>query len=140
MKGVNQVDQETVDRSRKEAEEAYIKLSLLKDAFWKAESDYMRKVSRFRNFDYELAQTDGRLKKIPSSTQRKEKKQPELTLDQLKSIALKLGFDLTQVDEAEEQDEEITEAIMEDIAGQHCSNCDCGEVRLLMTALDILQK
>ena len=101
------MDKVTVDLARKEAEEAWTKVSLLKDAFYKAESDYIKKVSRFRNFDYELAQTDGRLKKVPSKEQqeRKPKKQPELTLDQLNTIAAKLGISIT-IDEPEEETED----------------------------------
>ena len=108
------MDKSTVDQARKEAEEAYTKVSLLKDAYWKAEADYEKKVSRFRNFDYELAQTDGRLKKLPSQGERKVKKQPELTLDQLKDIATKLGFDLTTISEPEEDNEEAIQAMMEE--------------------------
>ena len=101
------MDKETVDRTRKEAEESWTKMSLLKDAYLKAESDYIKKLSRFKNFDYELAQTDGRLKKIPSSTQRKEKKQPELTLEQLKSIAATLGVNITIENEEPEPEEDL---------------------------------
>ena len=108
------MDKETVERAQKEAEEAYVKLSLLKDAYFKAESDYVKKSARFRNFDYELAQIDGRLKKVAPSGSKKTKKQPELTLDQLKSIAEKLGFNLNTIEEVEEEvDEEVIEAIME---------------------------
>jgi hypothetical protein len=102
------VDKETVDRVRKEAEESWTKMSLLKDAYFKAESDYIKKLNRFRNFDYELAQTDGRLTKIPSRQERKPKKQPELTLEQLKSIAATLGVNIT-VEEPEEEAENIAE-------------------------------
>jgi hypothetical protein len=108
------MDKSTVDQAKKEAEEAYTKLALLKDAYFKAESDYIKKLSRFRNFDYELAQTDGRLKKIPAQGERKVKKQPELTLDQLKAIAENLGFDLTSINEPEEENEEVIEALVEE--------------------------
>jgi len=109
------MDKETVERAQKEAEEAYTKLSLLKDAYFKAEADYVKKCARFRNFDYELAQIDGRLKKVTPSTAKKEKKQPELTLDQLKAIAQKLGFNLNNIEEPKEEvDEETIEAIMEE--------------------------
>lgn len=103
------MDKETVERAQREAEDAYTKLALLKEAYFKAESDYIKKVSRFRNFDYELAQTDGRLKKLKPQGERKEKKQPELTLEQLKSIAAKLGFNLNNIEEVEEEktDEEF---------------------------------
>ncbi len=100
-----EVTKEQVDVARKDAEQAWTKFSLLKEAFSKAESDYVRKVNHFHNIDHELALIDGRLKKIPSSGQ------PELTLDQLKSIAEKLGFDLTEVDETieEREEEEVDE-------------------------------
>lgn len=117
-----EVTKEQVDILQKEAELAYQKLSLLKDAYFKAESDYIKKLSAFKNLDHRLALIDGRLKKIPPSSERKVKKQPELTLDQLKSIASKLGFDLTSVDEVgeveEEENEEIVEAIMEEEQAQ----------------------
>ena len=102
------MDKETVDQARKGAEEAWTKFSLLKDAFLKAETDYVKKVNRFRNFDYELAQIDGRLKKIPPTQKREPKKQPELTLDQLKTIAAKLGVNIS-VEEPEEESEEMQE-------------------------------
>lgn len=105
-----EVTKEQVELLRKEAEVSYQKYSLLRDAYTKAESDYFKKSRRFQNLDHELALIDGRLKKIPSSGERKEKKQPELTLDQLKAIAEKLGFDLTKVDEiVENREEEVDE-------------------------------
>ena len=60
------MDKETVDQARKEADEAWTKFALLKDAYLKAESDYCKKQTKFRNFDYELALIDGRFKKVPS--------------------------------------------------------------------------
>jgi hypothetical protein len=109
---------EQVDQAQKEAEVAYQKLSLLKDAYFKAESDYIKKVNHFRNLDHQLALIDGRLKKIPSSAERKQKKLPELTLDQLKSIAAKLGVNITEceIETEEEPDEETVAAIMEEEA------------------------
>jgi len=106
------VDKPTVDQLRKEAEESWTKLSLLKDAFYKAESDYIKKLNKFKEADYELAKTDGRLKKLPpsESAKRKTQKQPELSLDQLKVIADKLGVKLT-IEEG--PDEEITETLAE---------------------------
>ncbi|MBE3140252.1 MAG: hypothetical protein IMZ53_06685, partial [Thermoplasmata archaeon] len=58
--------------------------------------------------DYQLALTDGRLKKIPAQGEHKEKKQPELTLDQLKSIAETLGVNIT-IEEPQEVSEEVQE-------------------------------
>ena len=95
---------ETVDQARKEAELAYTKFALLKDAYLKAEADYLHKSRRFQNFDRELAEVDGRLKKIPPQGQRKEKKPPELTVDQLRKIAATLGINIA-VDEDEVRDE-----------------------------------
>jgi hypothetical protein len=100
------MDKESVNQLQKEAEEAFVKLSLLKDAYYKAESDYLKKLSRFRNADYSLALIDGRLKKIPAQGERKEKKQPELTLDQIKGIAEKLGIQLTVTQEEVEEEVE----------------------------------
>ncbi len=105
------MDKSTVDQARKEAEEAYIKFSLLRDAFIKAETNYFKKLRRFKEVDYELALTDGRLKKIPAGEKGREtKKQPELTLDQLKSIAAKLGVNIS----VEEHEEELGEEVEED--------------------------
>jgi hypothetical protein len=109
------VDKETVDIAQKEAEEAWIKLSILKDAYIKANNDYLKKASRFRNFDYELALTDGRLKKLPPQGTKKVKKQPELTIEQLRSIAEKLGFNLNNIEEPEEEmDEESVEDLLKE--------------------------
>lgn len=98
------MDKLTVDQARKEAEAAYTKFALLKDAYLKAEDDYLHKSRKFQNFDYELAQTDGRLKKLPPQGQRKEKKPPELTVDQLRKIAATLGINIA-VDEDEVKDD-----------------------------------
>ena len=87
-----------VSEARKVVEASFIKMSLLKDAFYKSEKDYIKKLEQFKTMDYELALKDGRFKKLPSQGERKEKKQPQLTLDQLKSIAEKLGFDLSSID------------------------------------------
>jgi len=117
MKGalIMEVTKEQVDVAQKEAELAYQKLSLLKDAYFKAETDYIRKSRCFQDLDHKLALIDGRLKKIAPSTTKKTQKQPQLTLDQLKAIAMKLGFDLTTIEEPEEEvDEETVNAIMEE--------------------------
>lgn len=108
------MDQETVNRVRKEAEEAYLIYANLKEQYLSAEKDWLKKSRRFKAFDYELAQTDGRLKKIKTTDDgRKTKKQPELTLDQLQAIAAKLGVNIT-VNEPEETDQETINAIMEE--------------------------
>ena len=112
------MDKSTVDIAQKEAEEAWLKLSILKDAYFKAEKDYLKKSSRFRNFDYELALTDGRLKKVAPSGERKVKKQPELTLEQIRTIAQNLGI---SINVEEEPDEETVEAIMEEEASNNAT-------------------
>jgi hypothetical protein len=78
-----------------------------------AQADYLKKSRRYRSFDYELALTDGRLKKIPPGGEKKEKKQLELTLGQLKSIAETLGVNIT-IEEPEEELEIPTEILEED--------------------------
>ena len=105
------VTQEQVNEVRKEAEKAYTKFALLKDAYKKAEKEYLTKLNIFKKLDYELAEIDGRLKRIPPVAERKEKKQPELTLEQLQTIAAKLGVNIT-VEEATKEliiEEEIKE-------------------------------
>ena len=108
------MDKQSVDLMQKEAEEAFVKLSLLKDAYYKAESDYLKKLNRFRSADYSLALTDGRLKKIPAAGEKKEKKQPELTLDQIKGIAEKLGIHLTVTQPEVESDEVVDQEVGDD--------------------------
>lgn len=102
------MDKETVDRCRKESEEAYLIYSNLKEQYLEAERDWLKKSRRFRNFDYQLALTDGRLKKIPPGGEKKEKKAPELTLEQLQTIAAKLGVNIS-VDQPAMESEEIIE-------------------------------
>ncbi len=105
------MDKQTVDQARKEAEEAYVKFSLLRDAFIKAETNYFKKLRQFKDMDYVLALTDGRLKKIPTGEKGREtKKQPELTLDQLKSIAAKLGVNISVEEPEEELDDEFEDS------------------------------
>jgi hypothetical protein len=108
-----EVTKQQVDTAREEAEHAYTKYHLLKEAFLKAEKEYLDKVKKFKKLDYELAEIDGRLKKIPSasSKERKMQKQPELSLDQLKAIAERLGFDLSAGEI--EDSEEVVEAVVE---------------------------
>ena len=106
------MDKETVAKARKESEEAYLVYANLKSTYLQAESDWLKKSRRFKDFDYQLALTDGRLKQIPSGEERKQKKQPELSLDQLKAIAEKLGVNISV--ETEESNEEVISAIMEE--------------------------
>jgi hypothetical protein len=100
MKGVKimeQPTQEQVNEARKLAECAYTKYHLLKDAYLKAESEYHNKLKTFKKLDYQLAEIDGRLKKIPSNASTKQNPvNPELTLQQLYSIAEKLGISISE--------------------------------------------
>jgi len=89
------MDRETVDRARREADNAFKRLQVLKPLYEAASRDYLKKSKVFRDLDYQLALEDGRLKKIPSLRERKEKKQPELTLEQLRTIAALVGVDIT---------------------------------------------
>jgi crotonobetainyl-CoA:carnitine CoA-transferase CaiB-like acyl-CoA transferase len=99
------VTKEQVEAAKKEAGIAYQKYSLLKECFAKAEKEYFEKSQRFQALDHELALTDGRLIKLPSTASgKKVTKQPELTIDQLKTIAEKLGFSLNEVDSLEEEE------------------------------------
>lgn len=107
-----------VDIARSDAESAYTKYHLLKEAADKAEKIYLEKLNTFKDLDYKLALVDGRLKKLPPSGEgRKEKKQPELTLEQIQSIAANLGIKITieeedhEIEEMESEAEGIEEAI-----------------------------
>jgi|GEM_PF-1891605 len=119
-----EITQDIVNKARKEAEEAYLVYANLKQQYLMAENDWLKKSRRFKNFDYQLAEVDGRLKRISSadgSKERKQKKQPELTLDQLQTIAAKLGVNIT-IEEPEETDQETINAIMEEEANEDRSN------------------
>ncbi|MBU2395678.1 MAG: hypothetical protein KKH70_20280 [Gammaproteobacteria bacterium] len=103
------MDQETVNRCRREAEEAYIIFSDLRDKAAKAEEDYLKKSRRFSNFDYELAMTDGRFKRVKAWEKNdKVVKQPEMTMEQLLHVAQILGIKLT-VEEPAQLEEEVSE-------------------------------
>lgn len=92
------MDKETVDGLRTETERLYTKYHLLKDLAEKAEKEYLKKSAEFKKADYKLAEEDGRLKKIPASGKKGKREPIELTLDQLKSIAEKLGIDLNSME------------------------------------------
>lgn len=100
------MNKETVDRCRKDAEAAYIVYHELEIRYLAAQVDYLKKRKRFQAFDYELALTDGRLKKIPEHQRQKKKK--ELTLIDVQRIAEILGVNLTEEkeDESKEEDED----------------------------------
>ncbi len=109
------MEKRQVDAARKEAEAAYLIYANLKATYKEAEKDWLKKSRRFKAFDYELAQTDGRLKKIPPGGERKEKKQPELSLEQLKEIATRLGVGITvEEDNTVVEEERIEEAFNEE--------------------------
>jgi hypothetical protein len=103
---------EEVDKARKESEEAYIKYANIKAIYIDAEKDWLKKSRRFKDFDYQLALTDGRYKKLPPIAERKPKKQPELTLEQLQAIAAKLGVNISI--ETELSDKDSINSIMEE--------------------------
>ena len=100
------MDKETVDKAKEMAGAAYKRLQCLKPLYEAAERDYAKKSQIFQDLDLELAQTDGRLKKIPPGGRRAPRGMPELTLEQLKDIAAKLGVNIS-VEEPEE--EEVSE-------------------------------
>ena len=107
------VSKEYVEGLRKEAEVARSKYLLLNDACVKAEKEYLKTLQRFKDLDYQLALVDGRLKKLDSaSSKKKEKKMPELSLDQIKSIANKLGINIPS-NEDEEGESETLELVEE---------------------------
>ena len=105
---------EEVQELRKETELAYTKFHLLKEAYEKASVEYLKKSKNFQEADYQLALEDGRLKKLPAQGERKEKKQPELTIEQLRGIAAKLGIKIPDEDEDEEINELDENELIED--------------------------
>ena len=114
MKGVvkmSEFTQEQVNELRREAEKAYLIYANLKEQYLSAEKDWLKKSRRFRDADYKKALVDGRLRRI-ESVSRKETKSPELSLEQIKAIADKLGINITI-----ENTEEIDDTIAEDLEG-----------------------
>lgn len=105
------MDQETVDRVRKEAEGAYEVYIVAKKIYEDAANHYMKLNRRFQAFDYELALTDGRLKVIKTVTP-KGVKPATLSLEQLQKIAEALGIKLDPEQEdnpsIEEEEEDET--------------------------------
>ena len=98
------VNKETVDNYHKECEKAYQKMRIAKAIYEDALADYLKKSRRFRDLDYKLALTDGRLKKVEAK-QTKQSKPAELTLDQIKEIAQKLGININSDESEVEEDE-----------------------------------
>lgn len=93
-----ELSKEHVLELQKEAEASYIAYLTTKDAYDKASEEYLKKSRRFKEADYQLALVDGRLKKIPSVGEKKEKKQPEITIEQLTEIAEKLGIQVSSLE------------------------------------------
>ena len=50
------MDKETVAQARKESNEAYLIYATLKIPYLKAEENWLKKLYRFKEFDYQLAQ------------------------------------------------------------------------------------
>ena len=98
------MDKETVERVRKEAEQAYLELANLRGQVKIAEDKYFKLSKRFQDFDHQLALVDGRLKKIPEHT-KKEKKPAVLTLEQIQNIAEILGIKIEDEDSEEKGEE-----------------------------------
>ena len=110
------MDKETVDRCRREAEESYQKLMIARSVFERAQEDYLKKSRRFRDYDYQLAKTDGRLKVLPPSERREKKNKPvELSIEQILRIAEKLGINLNSEPQPEE---ESTNDLDEQVEGE----------------------
>ena len=105
------MDKETVERAKKESDEAYLIYSNLKAQYQEAEKDWLKKSRRFQDFDYQLALTDGRFKKLPPAGECKQKKKPTLTLEQLQTIASKLGISIGV--ETDLSDKDTVDSIME---------------------------
>lgn len=111
------MDKETVDKAKKESDEAYLIYSNMKEQYKAAEQDWLKKSRRFKDFDYQLALTDGRLKKLPPAGECKQKKIPEFTLEQLRTIAERLGVNITvdeKVDEGVEKQETVNTLVEEE--------------------------
>lgn len=107
------MDKQLVYKAQKEAEDAWVHYRMMEDCTKKALSDYNAKLIVFRKLDKELAAEDGRLIKLPSAGEgkRKPQKPAELTLDQIKEIAKRLGVSV--VEDEEIINEELTELVEE---------------------------
>ncbi len=109
-----EITRQEVDKAQVEAQESWTKMNVLEVAYEIAAKDYVHKLNRFKDLDYKLALTDGRYKIVPPAGERKEKKQPQLTLEQLKEIAAKLGFNLNETTVEESLDEETIEDLIKE--------------------------
>ncbi len=93
---------EEVDETKKEVQTFYNAYLIIKVAHDRAYDKWIKSRAKFESLDYQLALTDGRFKVVPSPEKRKEKKQPELTMEQIKEIAEKLGI-VISIEEPEEE-------------------------------------
>jgi len=117
MKG-DSMDKLTVYKAQKEAEDAWAHCKATEAIAKNALEEYHKKLRVYRQVDTQLAEEDGRLKRLPpAGERRKEQKPAELTLDQIRDIAQRLGIAITDeseevkdlVDEFEDEDKEIVE-------------------------------
>ena len=108
------MDKETVDKVKEELKCAYTKYSLIKIKFLEAEAEWLKKKKVFERYDYELALIDGRTKIMPPAGQKKVPvtKPVELSLDQILSVAARLGV---SIDEASIPDDKEEAADVEEI-------------------------
>ena len=97
--------------AQKDAEEAWVHYRMVEDCCKKALEEYHVKLKVYRVLDKQLAEVDGRLIKLPPSgpKERKTQKQPELTLDQLKEIAKKLGVSV--IEETDPSSGDLTDLV-----------------------------
>ena len=108
------MDKETVDKARIDAERAYVTLSNLRELASRAETNYLKLSRKFQDYDRQLALVDGRYKVLPPQEKKKhQKKEPELTMEQLLRIAQKLGV---QVTTEEPEDTDLSEELEEEDA------------------------
>lgn len=98
------MDKESVAIAHRQAEVAYQQLQLAKGVYEHAEKEWLKASRRFRDYDYQLAKTDGRLKVLPPSERGEKKTKPvELSIEQILRIAEKLGINLNSEPKPEEE-------------------------------------
>jgi len=94
------MDKEIVAQAKREAEEAYSIYINIKKDYLSAESDWVKKLEKFKKLDYQLALTDGRFKRYSfkeyKQKEYKQKEPPNLTLEQIQGILSKLGINLIE--------------------------------------------
>lgn len=98
------MDKETVERVRREAEVAYVELANLRAQVKIAEDKYLKVSRRFQDFDRQLAMVDGRFKKVaPNKSAKKKAQTVELSVDQIREIAAKLGIVVQETPKVNEE-------------------------------------